>query len=33
MDAGRVASLLAQLEEVLGQSNLSPVFERLRQER
>jgi hypothetical protein len=33
MDAGRVASILAQLEEVLGRSDRSPVFERLRRER
>ena len=30
MDASRIASVLAQLEEALGQSDLSPVFEEIR---
>ena len=30
MDASRIASVLAQLEEALGQSDLSPLFEEIR---
>lgn len=33
MDASRIASILAQLEEALGQSDLSPVFEKIRRSR
>ena len=33
MDASRIASVLAQLEEALGQSDLSPLFEEIRRSR
>jgi hypothetical protein len=30
MDAPRIASILAELEEALGQSDLSPLFDQIR---
>jgi hypothetical protein len=33
LDASRIASILAQLEEALGQSDLSPLFEQVRRAR